>query len=118
MKKSVIKTQAGKNRVANIIAKEIRSAVSIFTNTPKVEVKEETDWFTNIYIKGEDNFCKMLTFAEIDTVREVVDLYAKKYEYGTITYTMQASQYLTSDGQNWLPQPVLEVCVKQTNYKF
>ena len=113
MKKLVIKTKAGKNRVANIIAKEIRGAVSFFSDAPTVKVKETCDMYTTISIYNEHSH--MLTFCEIDEVRHAVDQYKNKYEYGTIGYTMQTKPYLSQDGRYFLHMPVMEISVCNKN---
>lgn len=113
MKKLVIKTQAGKNRVANIIAKEIRGAVSFFSDAPTVKVEETCDMYTTISIYNERSH--MLTFCEIDEVRQAVDQYKDRYEYGTIGYTMQTKPYLSKDGKFFLSMPVMEISVRFMN---
>ena len=115
MKKLVIKSKSSRNRVANLIAKKIRSAVSIYSNAPVVEVEEQGISYTIISVKANENTSfRMLTFAEIDTVREVVDIYKEKYEYGRISYSMQGGQYLAQDGETWLSMPVMEISISQS----
>jgi hypothetical protein len=114
MKKLVIKSVSSKNRVANIIAKKIRGAVSIFSDAPAVLVEEGCETYTTISIFNEKSH--LLTFSEMDVVREVVDIYKEKYEYGTIGYIMDTKCYLTKDGKHILHMPVMEISVRFKNW--
>lgn len=114
MKKLVIKSQRGKNMVANLLAKKVRGAVSLFSEAPTVEVKEECDSYTTISIYNKHSH--MLTFPEIDVVRAAVDQYKDKYELGSIGYTMQTKPYLSQNGKYFLHMPVMKITVRWKNW--
>ena len=83
MKSLTIKSVRGKNTVASLVAKKVEGALSIFSEAPTVEIKELCEAYTIIRIYPEK--ASILTFAEIDTVREAVDVYKNKYEYGCVS---------------------------------
>lgn len=102
MKKSI------KNkRIPNKIEKEIREAVSIFFDAPTVR-RDDGSYYITLTVFNEQS--SMLTFAEIDTVREMVDKYAKDYK--GISYSMKTTPMWSRLTQDWYYIPCMEVTIK------
>ena len=102
MKKSI-----NNKRIPNKIEKEIREAVSIYSNAPTVR-RDESSYYITLTVFNEKT--DMLTFAEIDTVREVVDKYAKDYK--GISYSMMTTPMWSRLTQDWYYIPCMEVTIK------
>ena len=102
MKKSI-----NNKRIPNKIEKEIREAVSIYSNAPTVR-RDESSYYITLTIFNEHT--DMLTFAEIDTVREVVDKYAEDYK--GIGYLMKTTPMWSRLTQDWYYIPCMEVTIK------
>ena len=102
MKKSI-----NNKRIPNKIEKEIREAASIFSNAPTVR-RDVTGYYVTLAIFNEHT--DMLTFAEIDTVREVVDKYAKDYK--DISYWIKTTPMWSRLTQDWYYIPCMEVIIK------
>ena len=97
-------------RIPNKIEKEIREAVSIYSNAPTVR-RDVTGYYVTLAVFNEHT--DMLTFAEIDTVREVVDKYANDYK--GISYTMKTTPIWSSLTQDWYYIPCMEVLIMKKN---
>ena len=97
-------------RIPNKIEKEIREAVSIYSNAPSVR-RDVTGYYVTLAVFNEKT--DMLTFAEIDTVREVVDKYANDYK--GISYTMKTTPIWSRLTQDWYYIPCMEVLIMKTN---
>lgn len=112
MKKSTITKASAQTRVANLIVTKIQNALQIFSDPAEVEISEleSSSMYKVIHVKQNHNI-RILTFSEIDTVREVVDKFAKKYH--GIGYVMISRTYLAQDGETWLNQPVMEITVRK-----
>ena len=93
--------------IPNKIEKEIREAVSIFSDAPTVR-RDVTGCYVTLAIFNEQT--DMLTFAEIDTVREVVEKYAK--DYNGISYWMKVTPMWSRLTQDWYYIPCMEVSIK------
>lgn len=109
MKSLPIKSRRGKNTIASLINKKVKNYMTIFRDAPTVEMEEVCPQYTLIRVFNEHSH--MLTFAEIDNVREAVDPYIKNHR-GDIYYTMQTKPYLGTDGETWLSMPVMEITVR------
>ena len=110
MKQSIITNERVHTRVTNLIASKIKGAVSIFSNAPTVNVEDGGGWYKTIIVKNEDSH--MLTFAEIDIVREVVDEYCKKYK--GMFYIMGCTPYVSRfDNETVLYMPSMEINVRK-----
>ena len=109
MKKTIL-TKSVQTRVANRIEKEVREALNrIFSNPAEVSKNKEVGtWWREIVCDPKD---KQFVFAEIDTIREVVDKYKAKY-YG-IYYIMKTRPYLAKDNKTWLYSPVIEINIRR-----
>lgn len=103
MKKSI-----RNNRIPNKMEKEIREAVSIFIEAPTVR-RDDSRYYITLTVFNEQS--GMLTFAEIDTVREVVDKYAKDYN-DNIYYLMKTMPMWSRLTQDWYYVPCMEVTIK------
>ena len=106
-----ITSASAHTRVANLVVKKIKNAVSFFSDAPTVEVDElkNGSWYKVIVVKNEKSH--LLTFAEIDTVRKVVDEFCKKYK--GMFYIMDTRPYLAQDGKTFLHMPVMEISVRR-----
>jgi hypothetical protein len=111
MKKITITKVSAQTRVANLMASKIRGAVSIFSDAPTVEQAKAGTQFLVIEIIPAERHSWMLTFAEIDTVREVVAEFEKKYH--GITYYMTTRPYLADDNKTWLSKPVMTIDIQR-----
>lgn len=111
-KQHIIASASAHTRITNLVVSKIKGSVSIFSDTPTVEVESKTSYYQNIVVKNEQTH--MLTFAEIDRVREAVDGYCKKYR--GMFYTMQTRPYLSKDGSTWLHMPVMEICIRRYHF--
>lgn len=109
MKKTIL-TKSVQTRVANRIENEVREALnSIFSQPAEVSKnKEVCSWWREIVCNPKDT---MFTFAEIDTIREVVDKYKAKYH--GISYLMRTRSYLAKDNKTWLYFPVMEINIQR-----
>lgn len=108
MKKTIL-TKSVQTRIANRIEKEVREALSIYSQPSEVSKNKEVgSWWREIVCDPKDT---MLTFAEIDTIREVVDKYVAKY-YG-ISYSIHTRPYLAKDNETWLHSPVMEINIRR-----
>ena len=103
MKKSI-----RNKRIPNKIEKEIRKAVSIFTDAPTVR-RDDGSYYITLTVFNEQS--NMLIFAEIDTVREVVDKYVEDYN-GNIYYLMKVTPMWSRLTQDWYYIPCMEVSIK------
>ena len=110
-KQNIIKSASAHTRVANLVVETVKNAVSIFSNAPTVEIDElrTSSWYKVIVVKNEKSH--ILTFAEIDTVREVFDEFCKKYK--GMFYIMDTRPYLAQDGKTFLYMPVMEISVRR-----
>lgn len=110
-KQNIIKSESVHTRVANLVVEKIKNAVSFFSDAPTVEIDElrTSPWYKIIVVKNEKSH--ILTFEEIDTVREVVDEFCKKYK--GMFYVMDTRSYLASDNQTLLYMPVMEISVRR-----
>lgn len=110
-KQHIIASASAHTRIANLIVTKIKNAISFFSNAPTVEVDElkSGSWYKVIVVKNEKSH--ILTFAEIDTVREVVDEFSKKYK--GMGYVMDTRPYLASDHETFLHMPVMEISVRR-----
>ena len=102
MKKSI-----HNKRIPNKIEKEIKEAVSIFTDAPTVRRDDGSYYITYAVFNEQSN---MLTFAEIDTVREVVEKYTKDYK--GISYSMKVTPMWSRLTQDWYYIPCMEISIK------
>lgn len=93
--------------IPNKIEKEIREAVSIYSNAPTVR-RDVTGYYVTLAIFNEQT--DMLTFAEIGTVREVVDKYVKDYK--GISYSMKVTPMWSRLTQDWYYIPCMEISIK------
>lgn len=109
MKKTIL-TKSVQTRVANRIEKEVREALnSIFSQPSEVSKNKEVgSYWREIVCNPKD---MMMTFAEIDTIREVVDKYKAKYH--GISYSMHTRPYLAKDNETWLHSPVMEINIRR-----
>lgn len=110
-KQHIIASASAHTRIANLVVEKIKNAVSFFSDAPTVEIDElrTSSWYKVIVVKNEKSH--ILTFAEIDTVREVVDKYCKKYK--GMGYVMDTRPYLASDHETFLHMPVMEINVRR-----
>ena len=111
MKKITITKVSVQTRVANLLASKIRGAVSIFSNSPAVEQTKAGTYYQVIDIIPAERHSWMLTFAEIDTVREVVAEFEKKYH--GIGYHITTRTFLADDNKTWLSKPVMSIDIKR-----
>ena len=111
-KQHIIASASAHTRITNLVVSKIKGAVSVFSDAPTVEVESKTSYYQTIVVKNEQTH--MLTFAEIDRVREVVDGYCKKYR--GMFYTMQTRPYLSKDGSTMLHMPVMEICIRRYHF--
>ena len=111
MKKTIL-TKSVQTRVANRIEKEVREALNrIFSEPAEVSKNKEVGtWWREIVCDPKDT---MFSFAEIDTIREVVDKYVAKYH--GISYSMHTRPYLAKDNETWLHSPVMEINIRRYN---
>lgn len=109
MKKTIL-TKSVQTRVANRIENEVREALNrIFSEPSEVnENKEVGEFWREIVIDPKD---MLMSFAEIDTIREVVDKYKAKYH--GISYSMQTRPHLAKDCEDWLYSPVMEITIRR-----
>ena len=110
-KQNIITSASDHTRVANLVVEKIKNAVSIFSDAPTVEIDElrTSSWYKVIVVKNEK--LHLLTFAEIDTARKVVDEVCKKYK--GMGYIMDTRPYLAQDGETFLHMPVMEISVRR-----
>ena len=111
MKKITITKVSAQTRVANLMASKIRGAVSIFSDAPSVEQKKEGNYFQTIEIVPAERHSWMLTFAEIDVVREEIEKFEKKYH--GISYHMTTRPYLAEDNKTWLSMPIMQIDIQR-----
>jgi len=111
MKKITITKVSAHTRVANLMASKIRGAVSIFSNTPSVEQDNAGNYFQVFEIVPAKGNSWMLTFAEIDVVREEIEKFEKKYH--GISYHMTTRPYLAEDNKTWLSQPIMRIDIQR-----
>ena len=111
MKKQVIKTAAVQTRIANLVVTKVNNAVSFFGEAPVAEISEicSCSAYKTIVVKNE--YSHMLTFAEIDTIREAIDPIIKKYQ--GCGYTMQTMPYISKDNSTTLHMPVIEITIRR-----
>lgn len=110
----IISSASAHTRITNLVVSKIKGAVSFFSDAPTVEVDSKTSYYQNIVVKNENTH--ILTFAEIDIVREIVDCYCKKYR--GMFYTMQTRPYLSKDGSTMLHMPVMEICIRRYDFDY
>ena len=110
-KQNIIASASAHTRITNLVVEKIKNAVSFFSDAPTVEIDElrTSTWYKIIVVKNEKSH--ILTFAEIDTVREVVDGFCKKYK--GMGYVMDTRPYLAQDGETFLHMPVMEISVRR-----
>jgi hypothetical protein len=113
MKKITITKARTQTRVANLIVKEVNNAISFFSDPSEAKIDEAKScgYYKVIEVK-QNHGCRILTFAEIDIIRGVVDKFCKKYN--GIGYYMDTAPYLAQDGETWLHQPVM--CISIPRY--
>lgn len=113
-KQHIISSASAHTRIANLVVEKVKNAVSFFSDAPTVEIDELRTglYYKVIVVKNEKSH--LLTFAEIDTVRKVVDEFCKKYE--GMFYIMDTRPYLAQDGKTFLHMPVIEINVRR--YEF
>ena len=114
MKQQVLSSASSHTRITNLIASKLRGAVSIFSYSPTVEVEPKTSYYQTIVVKNEHTH--MITFAELDCVRGILDEYCKKYK--GMFYTMQTRPYLSKDGSIWLHMPVIEIKIRRYDFDY
>lgn len=109
MKKTIL-TKNVQTRVANSIEKKVREALnSIFSQPAEVSKNKEVgSWWREIVCDPNDT---LFSFAEIDTIREVVDRYKAKYH--GISYSMTTRPHLAKDNETWLYYPVMEISIRR-----
>lgn len=109
MKKTIL-TKSVQTRVANRIEKEVRETLNrIFSEPSEVSKNKEVgSWWREIVCNPKD---AIFAFAEIDTIREVVDKYKEKYH--GISYSMCTRPYLAQDNETWLYSPVMEINIRR-----
>ena len=82
----------------------------MFSDAPVAEIEDKGQYFAKVVVKNEHSH--MLTFAEIDVTRRIVDVYCMKYK--GMFYTMQTRPYIPEwDRSTMLYQPVYEICVRR-----
>lgn len=110
MKRTILKESVQK-RVASLIESKVRGAVSIYSETPVVsKAKAVGSWWYEITVEPT-GMRSMMTFAEIDSIREAVDEYSKKYH--GISYHMGTKPYLANDNETWLSMPVFNITIQR-----
>lgn len=111
MKKTIL-TKSVQTRVANRIENEVREALNrIFSEPAEVSKNKEVEtWWREIVCNPNDT---QFAFAEIDTIREIVDKYKAKYH--GIYYLMETRPYLAKDNETWLYFPVMEINIRRYN---
>ena len=109
-KQAIITSEKSHKRVANLVIEKVKNAVSVFSDAPTVEIDNvmTCSYWQVIVVKNEKSH--ILTFAEIDTVREVVDEFCKKYK--DMYYKIDTRPYLASDG-GFLHMPVMEINIRR-----
>lgn len=109
MKKTIL-TKSVQTRVANRIENEVREALNSTYSQPAgvSKNKEVGIYWREIVCNPKDTF---MSFAEIDTIRKVVDKYKAKYH--GINYTMGTRPYLAKDNETWLHSPVMEINIRR-----
>lgn len=112
-KQNIIATAAAQTRVTNLVIKKAKEATSIFTDAPTIEIEETLtcDAYKVIVVKNEKSH--MLTFAEIDVIREAIDKIIKRHK--GCFYTMETRPYLSKSG-GFLYMPVMEIYIRR--YEF
>ena len=110
MKRTILKESVQK-RVASLIVSKVRGAVSIYSEAPVVSNAESCGSFWYEITVEPTGLRSIMTFAEIDSVREAVDEYSKKYH--GISYHMETKPYLASDNETWLSLPVVKISVQR-----
>lgn len=112
MKKQITITKVSvQRRIARLIESKVRGAVAIFSEAPEVSRKKEGDYWENIIVAPTGYCNDILTFSEIDTVREVVDKYIKKYH--GIGLSIETRPYLAKDNETWRSQPVMRIHIRR-----
>lgn len=106
-KQCIIKSAGAQTRVSNLIVSQINSAVSFFSEPPVARIESKTEFYTTIVVEEKH----MMTFAVIDTIREVAEKFRAKYQ--GCFYIMSSRPYLASDGETWLHHPVFEINLKR-----
>jgi hypothetical protein len=110
-KQHIITSASAHTRIANLVVEKVKNAVSFFSDAQTVEIDElrTISWYKVIVVSPKNS--PILTFAEIDTVREVVDKFCKKYK--GMGYVMDTRLYLAKDGKTFLHMPVMEISVRR-----
>ena len=67
--------------------------------------------FHVIEITPNEKHAFILTFSEIDSIREAVAPFEKKYH--GISYHMTTRPYLANDNKTWLSMPVMVIDIKK-----
>ena len=109
MKKTIL-TKSVQTRIANRIEKEVREALNrIFQEPAEVSKNKEVgSYWREIVCDPKDT---ILTFAETDVIRMVVDKYTAKYH--GIHYSINTRPYLAKDNKTWLHSPVMEINIRR-----
>ena len=111
MKKITITKVLAQTRVANLMASKIRGAVSIFSDAPSVEQEKTGNYFQTIDIIPAKRHSWMLTFSEVDVVRDEIVKFEKKYH--GISYYMTTRPYLAEDNKTWLSMPIIRIDIQR-----
>ena len=111
MKKITITKVSAQTRVANLITSKIRGAVSIFSDAPSVEQNKVGNYYQTIEIVPAKNHSWILTFAEIDVVREEIEKFEKKYH--GISCHITTRPYLAEDNKTWLSMPIMRIDIQR-----
>lgn len=114
-KQNFIATAAAQTRVTNLVIKKAKEAISIFTDAPTIEIDETltSDAYKVIVVKNEKSH--MLTFAEIDVIREAIDKIIKRHK--GCFYTMETRPYLSKSG-GFLYMPVMEIYIRRYEFDY
>ena len=107
---AIITSEKSHKRVANLVIEKVKNAVSFFSEAPTVEIDKvmTCSYWQVIVVKNEKS--NMLTFSEIDIVRDVVDKFCKKYK--GMFYVIETRPYPASDG-GFLHMPVMVINIRR-----
>ena len=110
MKKSIIKSERAQERVANLVVKKLRAAMSIFsTGDYSIQMQKMGNYWIEIVVENKKE--GFLTMSEIEEATEVMKRYKEKYE--GIHYVIETRPYLAKDGETWLSRPVIEMNIRR-----
>ena len=111
MKKITITKVSAQTRVANLMVSKINGAISCYSEAPTIESKKVGTTFHVIEITPNEKHAWMLTFSEIDSIREAIAPFEKKYH--GISYHMTTRPYLANDNKTWLSMPVMVIDIQK-----